>query len=403
MHKWRRPLAWALAILATLFALLTPIAVWTRNQLLNTDRYVDTVAPLATDPAVQAAVANRVATTLSDAVDVKSIAEDALPSRAEFLGGAIATAFEELVRQTTQRILASEQFEELWKEVNRRAHDQIDALLTGDTTGVEIENGAIVLDLGVIVERVRLALADAGIGVFDNVPVEKLAVKFTLFRSSSLEKAQNGVDLLNTLANVLPFLMVGAYVGAVIAAPDRRRMLLWCGVLFSGAMVLLGIGIALGRTFYLDALPADANREAAEAAFDIVVRYLRTGIRVLLVLGLLVGFGAWLAGPSSVARRVRGAFGSGAERTAALAEGRVERNPVADWIAKYVVALRVALVALGTLVLVFANHPTPLMVFVVALIVIVALFVLEVVRRAAGPPVTAQEGERDESSSTRST
>jgi hypothetical protein len=35
------------------------VAVWARNQVTNTDRHVRTVAPLAADPAIQAAIADQ--------------------------------------------------------------------------------------------------------------------------------------------------------------------------------------------------------------------------------------------------------------------------------------------------------------------------------------------------------
>jgi len=47
-------------VVASLLLPLAGITVWVRNLVLNTDRYVSTVKPLATDPAVQQAVAVRI-------------------------------------------------------------------------------------------------------------------------------------------------------------------------------------------------------------------------------------------------------------------------------------------------------------------------------------------------------
>ena len=69
---------------------LAGVTIWTRNQLLDTDRYVATVAPLATDPAIQDAAVSRLTTTVSDAVDFKQVAMDALPEKAQVLAGPIA-------------------------------------------------------------------------------------------------------------------------------------------------------------------------------------------------------------------------------------------------------------------------------------------------------------------------
>ena len=46
-RRWRTVVAALLLVLACLLAPLSLVAVWTRNQLTDTDRYVATVTPLA--------------------------------------------------------------------------------------------------------------------------------------------------------------------------------------------------------------------------------------------------------------------------------------------------------------------------------------------------------------------
>lgn len=71
----------ALLIVGSL--LLPALTIWMLNMLLDTDRYVDTVQPLASDPTIQAALTNRISAKVAELVDVKSLAEEALPERAE--------------------------------------------------------------------------------------------------------------------------------------------------------------------------------------------------------------------------------------------------------------------------------------------------------------------------------
>src|SRR4051794_38167663 len=74
---WRRFLV---ALLLIVGFLLTPVAVlvtYAKTHVLDTDRYVATVAPLASDPAIQSAAANRIATELLAQVDVKQYVTDA--------------------------------------------------------------------------------------------------------------------------------------------------------------------------------------------------------------------------------------------------------------------------------------------------------------------------------------
>ncbi len=48
-----------LIVLASLLAIVSVLVVFVRNEVLDTNTYVATVGPLASDPAIQSAVANR--------------------------------------------------------------------------------------------------------------------------------------------------------------------------------------------------------------------------------------------------------------------------------------------------------------------------------------------------------
>jgi hypothetical protein len=52
-QRWRTILAVLLIVVGCVLAPLAGVAVWARNQVTNTDRYVRTVEPLASDPAIQ--------------------------------------------------------------------------------------------------------------------------------------------------------------------------------------------------------------------------------------------------------------------------------------------------------------------------------------------------------------
>ena len=78
VHPPSRAAGWArstaVVVLFALGFLLVPtagLAVWGRNTLLNTDRYVETVAPLSDEPAVIDSVANRVTDAIFAQIDVR--------------------------------------------------------------------------------------------------------------------------------------------------------------------------------------------------------------------------------------------------------------------------------------------------------------------------------------------
>src|SRR5262245_776523 len=59
-QRWRAIVATLLIVIGCVLAPLSVAAVWTRNQVTNTDRYVATVTPLANDPAIQNAITDQI-------------------------------------------------------------------------------------------------------------------------------------------------------------------------------------------------------------------------------------------------------------------------------------------------------------------------------------------------------
>jgi len=391
-NKRRR--RWA-KVLAVIGAVLLPIAgltLWSRNQLLNTDRYVDTMKPLAEDPAVRAAIADRVTTAVSDAVDLKDRAEEALPDRAKFLAGPIATAGTNLIHEVTANFLESDQFKQLWAEVNRLGHEQIVAIITGKNTDVlQRENGKVVISLRPIAERVAQRLDQVVPVDLSSIDTGRLNTDFILVDSKDLGRVQGGVKWFNRVTYVLVVLAIAALIGSVLLDKDRRR-----GVQRVGLAMTIGMAVTLllyraGRSFYISSLPAEVTHpEAATNAFDIITRYVDRGIQTLLVLGVVLFVVAWLLGPSKAATRLRGWWQQLRARGSAELTG-VEPSPVAAWIAGHRNELRFAVVALAVITLLLWDRPTGRVVILLTLLTVLILGVIAVL---AGAVPKTTEGEK---------
>ncbi|MFN7151775.1 MAG: hypothetical protein ACK4V6_20135, partial [Microthrixaceae bacterium] len=209
-------------------SILLPIAVmtvWTRNQVLDTDKYVETVAPLATDPTVVSALSNRISTKVSDEIDVKSLAQEALPENAAFLAAPIAAGADNLIKQATDRLLESDRFEKAWINANRLAHDGLVAVLTGrEGDVISTKDGKVVLQLGGLAQEVLAAVdRQFGTDLASRIPTEKLNVDFVLVDSAQLADVQSGVRMLDRLSWLSVILAFGLLAGSVAIAPDRRK------------------------------------------------------------------------------------------------------------------------------------------------------------------------------------
>ena len=177
-----------LIVLSCILVPLSVVAMWARNQILNTDDYVQTVAPLARNEEIVNAVSVRVTNTLFDNIDVETIAKDALPEQAAFLAGPVTSALRDFVQEITLRFFESEEFQRIWDEANRIAHEQVDKALTGGGPTLETENGHVVLDLSHLVERVRTELSSRGVSVFDNLPIGRLVAPLRALRCRGVEE-----------------------------------------------------------------------------------------------------------------------------------------------------------------------------------------------------------------------
>ena len=100
-----------LLVLGCGLAALSVVAIWLRVTLLDTDRYVKTVAPIAAEPAVQQAVANRLDTAINERIDFASLAREVLPERADVLAPVIQTGVQSFIRTRINEFTASPRFQ----------------------------------------------------------------------------------------------------------------------------------------------------------------------------------------------------------------------------------------------------------------------------------------------------
>ncbi|HSJ20828.1 MAG TPA: hypothetical protein VK964_09660 [Nocardioidaceae bacterium] len=406
----RRSVGWAvgsaiLIIVACVLAPLSVASVWASNQLSDTDQYVQTVAPLSDDPAVQDALANEVTTAVFENLDVEGFTTEALqtiaaqpdvpPRVADLLptlAVPITDGVESFTRDQVDAFFASPQFAELWAEVNGIAHEQVVRLLEGNEGGaVSAQDNQITLNLAPIVAAVQARMVDRGFELAANIP--EVDRTFVLAESDAITQAQGFYSTLNTLGMWLPIITLVLLVVGVVLARDRRRALLKGALGIAAAMVVLGVALTLTRMWYVETTPADIlSAEAAGGVFDTIVRFLRTSLRALAVAALVVALAAFLAGPSAAAMRTRATF----ERGIGSARGGAEHagwdtGRFGAWVFAHRRALQVTTLIVGGLVIMFWTQPTAWVVVWTALAVVLALALVEFLGTPPTQPMTAPE------------
>ncbi|OZG27196.1 hypothetical protein BH683_019975 [Williamsia sp. 1138] len=395
----RRGLRWTAAglllILVAVLAFSTVLARFARSEVLDTDRYVATVTPLARNAVLQDELADQITVEIMARGDIANVTKEALtaltqnapnvPPAVIGLAPVLTSQAQSFIRQAVTALVRSDRFETLWIEANKRAHQRLAAVLTGDTTdGIAIgDDGTVSIELGPIIDNVRNALKDRGFSFADKIP--DINKSFVIFRSPDLVKAQKAVSALDKASTVLPFLTLLVGAAAIWAAPrgSRRKAFSLFGIALAVAMALLAVAISIGRSVYLDAVPADVlSPAAAEVLIDTILVPLRTTLRAVAVLAVVIAVVGYLAGTSGSAVAVREAFGRGLNAARGNAEGRVP-HPIESAAARYRTPLRIAVVALAIIVLVFWNYPSGLVVMVTVIVAVLALLAIDVIARPA--------------------
>ncbi|MFE2298265.1 hypothetical protein ACFXAW_08715 [Streptomyces sp. NPDC059445] len=380
-HRVRSTFAVVLILLAALLTPLSAVAAWSSDLIGNTDRYVATMKPLASDKDVQDAVANRVTKAVMQHVDVKTLLESAAPADRPALtkaigplSGPITSGLTDFVHTVALKFVSSDAFATLWTELNRKAHAAVDKALTGKGGGaVKLTNDAVVIDLAPVIDQVKQSLVDQGLGVAAKIP--QVHTNFTVMTSDSIGKAKKIYRLLELVGFWLPVLTLLLAAAGVLLAVRRRRALVTAALLVAAGAAVLGIALWIFREIYLDGLPSDVSQPAAGSVFDTLVRYLRTSVRLVITIGVVVALAAWLTGSGRAASRVLAAWkgGIGAVRTASGAE----LGAVGAWVHRAKTWLNWTVVAVAAAVLLVWNYPTAAVTIWIALLALLALAIVE--------------------------
>jgi hypothetical protein len=362
-----------LLVLGCLLAFLAALTIWARFVLLDTDRYVDTVAPLATRPDVQDAISKRLGDRVVGSVDLQAYATELLPPRAEPLAAPIATGVESFIRGEVSDFVHSDRFERLWDGANRKAHALVIQLLTGEEVrNVRIEDDAVVLDLGGVVDGIRQRLTDRGMDrLAARIPAET-GRDVPLVQSSAIGSAQTAVRALKGIAILLPILSLLSLAGYVLLSGDRRRAILRAALALTGTMVVLLGFVGIARSAYLDALSSgQLSGPAAGDVFDTLVRFLKDGVRITVAAAVVIAIVAAL-------------LGRPLDRLAL--SGAARRGREAAWVRDHRAALQIGVAALGAIVLLAWNTPGAGVVLVLFALVALAIGLIAALARAPAAP-----------------
>lgn len=350
-----------LSVLAVLFLATGSIGYWAARTALDNDVFVTRVGPLASDPAVQTALADWLTQEVLTLVDVEGYLKQSLPPPADLLAKPLSAAVEDFVNKAVRDVLASDQFAELWQRVTGDAHRAFVLAASGNDSNVSTDDqGRVVVNLIPVIGEVFESLTGASpdlvsrvTGTLENLAsdppaqaIEALenATGITLPKDFGVVVIDDGgaLETVRTIVEATRVAVVALIVGfvvctaaAVALARPRRRT----GVQLLGAFAVTLAFVRQMAILVDERLTAEvrvpANQDAAEAIVGSVMEGLYQVLAVLMFAVISVAVGLWI-----VRRR---------EALAAVFERR--DPPPRWWMTPSPASLQIAVVALVSVLL----------------------------------------------------
>lgn len=304
MSRARRRTVKALVVLGSLLAFLSVFAIWTERQALNTDDWVDTSGRMIQNEEIRSAVSDYLVDQLYANVNVEKELEGILPGETKELAGPVSGGLRQVAGSGAEQVLETSTAQELWKDANRTAHEQLLAVLEDKGEAASTSEGEVTLNLGSLVTN----LADqVGIGtqLADKLPPD--AGQVTILRSDELKTAQDIASGIKGLALVLTLLTLLCLGAAIYLSREGR----WVTVLFCGVgLVAAGFAVIVFREvaggIVVDQLVKEESvKPAAEAAWSIGTSLMVSIATTVIVFGVLFGAAGWLGSPTGSAKGTR--------------------------------------------------------------------------------------------------
>jgi hypothetical protein len=290
---------------ATVLGVVAIFAVWANRQLLDSGYWANTSTKMLESPPIREALAGYLTDQLYANVNVTGELRGELPSELKPLAAPAAGALRGLVEKGVNFALERPRVQGLWRKANEVAHGEFVKLIENHGQYVHTPgHGEVIIDL-------RPLLSDAATRV--GAPTSVVAkippnvAELRVVKANSLKTMQNAVNLLRSLALVLPLLVYLLFALAIYLARGRRReTLIAVGCAFVGAalVVLVARGV-LGNTVVNSLATTASVKPAVQAVYSIGTSVLSDIAWATILIGIVIVLAGLLAGPTRVATTLR--------------------------------------------------------------------------------------------------
>jgi hypothetical protein len=249
--------------------------------------------------------------------------------------------------------------------------------VSGGGDVISTDDGTVAINLDGIAELAVARVESRGISL-PNLDIE--FGELVLYESDQLAAVQTTARAIDKAGWLVPIVALMLIAISLWIAPDRRRM-----TSFLGFGTALGLLIALaamrtGRNAIVGSIREEIPRDAGLVVWGAVTDLFVRAAWVLLAISFVIGFIAWIMGPSRHAKSLSRWTRSTIDRWGQ--SERSEPDALGDFFTQWGRVLEVGVVVLAVLFVLFGPAPTGLSVLATAIIAGAFIGAIEI---AAGP------------------
>jgi len=315
-HRPRRIIAWVLVVL---FAILTPITLvsaWAVKTVTDTNRYVETLQPLAHDPVITNYVAAQATNKLFEQLNVQERISNVLPVKASFIAAPVTAQLKTFTDTQLKKLTSSTWFQKLWDRENRFTHATAVSILTGKNPPTVSKARSLVVNVSPTIIKGIDELDAKGITVFNPIRAQlktNQLLSMQLVSPAQIKQAQTIFDLAITLRWVLLIGTPLIGLAAILVGIERRRTALRVALGGILGCLFLVVALTLGRAFFIDHAPNDGQL-VAQHLIDEILRFLHRSLYITLGVFVLAALILWFVGDSTWAVALRRSIRSGSKQ-----------------------------------------------------------------------------------------
>lgn len=402
--KLNRGRSWSAGIVLVIASLLLPTAIvghWATTQINNTNQFVESLAPLASNPEVQAVIVDKLSAEIDSHLNIDKTTQDLvdgistslkfpepLKKTLNLISAPIASGIQGLIRDTVSKVVASPAFQKAWTASLTLTHDELIAMLS-NKPGAAVSvasDGTLSIQLKPLMAEVKKQLVAAHVPFAQAIP--EINTSIAVAKIPQIVTARIAYQVGVGIGVWLPWIVAALFGAAILTAVRRWRMVMITGIAVAVMTGLVGLGLSTGRVILTLSLNADIS-QVAGIVYDSIVAYAATEVAGVFAVGVVLALTGALLGLNSTAR-LRRWFAQGFDRArASMNKFGLTMGAFGTGLANNRVLIRSLLVAL-TILLVGLAQPISVPIVIATTLLLAGVLVgFEVLQRPVAVKATA--------------